>query len=277
MTEAFLGLGSNLGCKAGMIRRAANLMRKDGRIHFLELSPFYKTDAVGKTDQDWFVNAVARVETALSAGELLEFCLELERQLGRVRGERWGPRTIDIDLLFYGKESVLGKDLEVPHPRISERAFVLRPLLDLEPSFSFGGVGYSSLLVELEDQVIAKMKPVIAVVGASEKEDRYANKAQRRLVEKGFRVCPVSRRGGTILGETVAETLVDCSDPVDTVTLYVGSARLPKLLPDLLEACPRRVIFNPGTENEEVQRTLEAAGIETLEACTLVLLTLGNF
>lgn len=277
MTEAYLGLGSNLGCKVGTIRRAVALLEKGGCIRNLELSPFYRTDPVGKTDQDWFVNAVARLETSLGAEELLKFCLSVEKKLGRERKERWGPRTIDIDLLLYGNERVVVDGLEVPHPRMGERAFVVQPLLDLAPELLIGGVSGSALLKGLEDQGIVRMEPVVAILGASDKPERYANRAQRLLFEKGYKVQPVAPRGDEVLGVPVARSLLDCSDPVDTLTLYLGSARLPSVLPDILEVSPRRVIFNPGTENAEVKAALEASGIETIEACTLVMLKVGTF
>lgn len=277
MTEAFLGFGSNLGCKVGTIRRAVFALERMSCIHGLELSPFYKTEPVGMVDQDWFVNAVARFETDLSPRELLAVCLKIESELGRERGERWGPRTIDIDLLFYGEDRVLEEGLSVPHPRVAERAFVLRPLLDLAPKFGFGGVSYSSLLADVEEQGVERMAPLVAILGASEKPERYANMAQALLLEKGYRVAPVSAREGVILGVPALGSLTDCNEPVDTLTLYVGSARLPGFLPQILEVCPRRVIFNPGTENLEVRERLEQVGIETVEACTLVMLKLGSF
>ncbi|MBK1879237.1 2-amino-4-hydroxy-6-hydroxymethyldihydropteridine diphosphokinase [Pelagicoccus mobilis] len=277
MIEAFIGLGSNIGCKSGNIRRAANRLLQFDGIQSLELSPFYRTDPVGNVDQDWFVNAVARVQTSLSARELLELCLEVEREQGRVRKERWGPRIIDLDVLFYGTEIVREDDLEIPHPRVRERAFVVVPLLDLAPEFSIEGEPLRSCLPGLEEQGIVRMDPVVAILGASEKPDRYANMAQKLLVEYGHVVRPIAPRGNEILGEPVLAKMTDCNEPVDTLTLYVGSARLPAMLEELLELCPRRVIFNPGTENAEVRRSLEEAGIETIEACTLVMLKVGTF
>ena len=184
MTEAYLGFGSNIGSKVGNIRRATSLLRENGRIHKLELSPFYKSDPVGKTDQDWFVNAAARLETDLTSTELLDLCLGVEKTLGRERIERWGPRIIDIDLLLFGEEEIRREGLVLPHPRIGERAFVLQPLLDLEPNLVIGDDSCAALLEGLDPQGIEGLDPVVAILGASEKPDRYANKAQKLLVDK---------------------------------------------------------------------------------------------
>ncbi len=277
MNRVFLGLGSNLGCKVGSIRRAVHLLEKEDCIQNVELSSFYKTAPVGGVEQDWFVNAVARIDTTLPVRELLEVCLGVERALKRVRNERWGPRTLDIDILFYGSERVDEEDLQVPHPRICERAFVLAPLLELDGDLRWDDVPLRDALAQVQDQQIERMHPVVAVLGASEKPDRYANMAQRQLMDGGYDVALVAPRGERILDVPVLRSLLDCPHPVDTVTLYIGSARVEGVLPDLLQAHPRRVIFNPGTENETVRSALEASGIETLEACTLVMLRTGQF
>lgn len=117
----------------------------------------------------------------------------------------------------------------------------------------------------------------VAILGASSNPERYANMAQRLLMEGGYTVVPVSRGDGPILGLDVVEDLRAYKDSVDTVTLYIGSGRVPTVLDAILEKRPRRVIFNPGTENEEARALLEGAGIETVEACTLVLLRTGQF
>ncbi len=277
VNRAYLGLGSNLGCKVGNIRRAIRLLAEHECIRNVECSSFYKTDPVGGIEQDWFVNSVARIETTLTARELLDVCLQIERELKRVRKERWGPRTIDIDVLIFGDESIDEEELQVPHPRIQERAFVLAPLLDLDLSMVVAGVRLRDALSKVADQGIEKMEPVVSVIGASSKQDRYANMAQRSLVENGYAVSLVAPREEEILGVPVVRSLQDCSDPVDTVTLYIGSARVDGILEDLIQVRPRRVIFNPGTENEKVRSELEGLGIETLEACTLVMLRTGQF
>lgn len=117
----------------------------------------------------------------------------------------------------------------------------------------------------------------VAILGASEKEGRYANLAQRMLMEAGYVVAPVSPSGREVLGCAGYTSLDAVEGPVDTVTVYVGSDRVPALVDGLSGKRPRRVIFNPGTENATAAAALEAAGIEVLEACTLVLLRTGQF
>jgi uncharacterized protein len=120
-------------------------------------------------------------------------------------------------------------------------------------------------------------KATVAILGASEKEDRYANKAQRRLVSHGYPVLPVSPSSKTIMGVPCVQKISDIKQAVDTVTLYVGPKILAAQIDELLKLKPRRVIFNPGTEDASLQQQLEKAGIHTVEACTLVLLSTDQF
>lgn len=121
------------------------------------------------------------------------------------------------------------------------------------------------------------MTTTVAILGASENPERYANKAQTRLMEHDYRVLPVSPTGKTVLGVDGFRNLREITEPVDTVTLYVGPKNLRPQLDDLLALKPRRVIFNPGTEDQAMQETLEKAGIHVVEACTLVLLSIDQF
>ncbi len=132
MTRAYVGLGSNLGDRERNLRSAlAALDAPDVRV--LAVSRFRDTDPVGYVDQPRFLNAAALVETELSATELLERLLAVERSLGRERtGPRFGPRTIDLDLLLYGNETLVEPGLTVPHPRLAERRFVIEPLVELD-------------------------------------------------------------------------------------------------------------------------------------------------
>jgi len=130
MPLAFLGLGSNLGDRLGNLRRAVELLGERG-VRILRSSRVYETGPVGGPEQPDYLNAVVEVEAQGTARELLEICLAVEEELGRVRAERWGPRTIDLDLLTFGDEEVDEPGLRVPHPRMHERAFVLAPLLEL--------------------------------------------------------------------------------------------------------------------------------------------------
>ena len=136
MTLAYVGLGSNLGDREALIRRAAEL------IGARRLSTVIETEPWGHVNQPRFLNAAAEVETPLMPRQLLVFLLDVERRLGRERiGPRWGPRTIDLDLLLYGEDTVEEPDLVVPHPRLTEREFALRPLAELVPSLKIPGNG----------------------------------------------------------------------------------------------------------------------------------------
>jgi 2-amino-4-hydroxy-6-hydroxymethyldihydropteridine diphosphokinase len=136
MTVAYVGLGSNLGDRERLIREAAEL------IGAVRLSTVIETEPWGYENQPKFLNAVAEVETPLTARQLLDHLLDVERRLGRERiGAQWGPRTIDLDLLLYGDETIDEPGLVVPHPRLAERDFVLRPLAELAPSLKIPGDG----------------------------------------------------------------------------------------------------------------------------------------
>ena len=133
---AYIGLGSNLGDRESTLREGLRRLGALEGIEVAAVSTFRETDPVGKLDQPRFLNAAAALETSLPPRELLACLLEVERGLGRDRAaeERWGPRTIDLDLLLYAEETIDVPGLEVPHPRLAERAFVLEPLLELDPS-----------------------------------------------------------------------------------------------------------------------------------------------
>jgi 2-amino-4-hydroxy-6-hydroxymethyldihydropteridine diphosphokinase len=136
VTLAYVGLGANLGDREATIRRAAEL------IGVRRLSSIRETEPWGYEDQPRFLNSVGELETALTARALLGRLLDVERELGRTRaGPRWGPRTIDLDLLLYGDQRVDEAGLTVPHPRLHERAFVLEPLAELDPALEVPGKG----------------------------------------------------------------------------------------------------------------------------------------
>ena len=134
MTRAYVGLGANLGDRAAMLRAALEQLAAEPGLEVVAVSPVRETEPVGYHDQPRFLNAAAAVETELPPRELLDRLLGIERRLGRTReGPRFGPRTIDLDLLLYGDEQIDEPGLEVPHPRLHERLFVLEPLLELDP------------------------------------------------------------------------------------------------------------------------------------------------
>jgi 2-amino-4-hydroxy-6-hydroxymethyldihydropteridine diphosphokinase len=131
--RAFVGLGSNLGEREAMIRAALEELSRLPETTLERASSLYDTEPVGETEQPNFLNAVAQLETGLSARQLLWNLLLIERRLGRVRTRRWGPRSIDLDLLLYGGEVLDEPGLQVPHPELLRRSFVLVPLVELDP------------------------------------------------------------------------------------------------------------------------------------------------
>jgi 2-amino-4-hydroxy-6-hydroxymethyldihydropteridine diphosphokinase len=142
---AYVGLGANLGDREATIRQAAELVGVN------RLSSLRETEPWGNVDQPAFLNAVAEVETAEGPRALVERLLGVEASLGRIRAERWGPRTIDLDLLVYGDETVDEPGLTVPHPHLHERLFVLEPLAELAPGLIVPGKGeVSGLLRKLQ-------------------------------------------------------------------------------------------------------------------------------
>ncbi|MGD9783792.1 MAG: 2-amino-4-hydroxy-6-hydroxymethyldihydropteridine diphosphokinase [Hyphomicrobiaceae bacterium] len=148
--DAILALGANIGDKRGNIAEALRLIEAAGDVRVLLRSRDFKTPPWGKTDQPWFVNACAGVATQLKPHALLERCLAAERKLGRVRSEKWGPRTIDIDVLVHKDGQVEDDTLVLPHPRITERAFVLAPLSDIAPDLVLSGKPVSDWLLEAD-------------------------------------------------------------------------------------------------------------------------------
>jgi len=154
--DAWIGLGSNLGNPGGQLKKALLQLGGTPGIELRKISGFYRSAPWGKLDQDDFFNAVAMVETELQPGELLEVLLQIEQQMGRDRSAgRWGPRCIDLDLLTYDDLVMKSPGLELPHPRMHLRAFVLRPVLELDPDFMIAGKrSAKECLSGLDDQEI---------------------------------------------------------------------------------------------------------------------------
>jgi 2-amino-4-hydroxy-6-hydroxymethyldihydropteridine diphosphokinase len=142
VTRAYIGLGSNLGDRAAMLRAALEQLAAEPEISLLAVSGFHERDPVGITEQPRFLNAAAAVDTELTARQLLDRLLAVEGRLGRTRtGPRFGPRTIDLDLLLYGDAEIVEQGLQVPHPRLHERLFALEPLAELDPALVVPGRG----------------------------------------------------------------------------------------------------------------------------------------
>jgi len=155
MTRAFVGLGSNLADPERQLERATESLAALPRTRLTGRSPIYRTRPVGDPDQPDFLNAVAELATGLAAVELLRKLQRIERRQGRQRDpERpFGPRTLDLDLLLYGDSEIRRPGLVVPHPRIRERAFVLKPLADLAPMLDIPGQGRVADLLAAVDPV----------------------------------------------------------------------------------------------------------------------------
>ena len=132
---AYIGIGSNIGDKAGNCEKAISGVLKIDRHQLLARSSFYRTQPVGYTSQDWFVNGVIKIETELEPLVLLRAMKALEAHMGRKETFPWGPRVIDLDLLFYDEETIRTGELEIPHARLHERQFVLIPLAEIDPSY----------------------------------------------------------------------------------------------------------------------------------------------
>jgi 2-amino-4-hydroxy-6-hydroxymethyldihydropteridine diphosphokinase len=150
--RAVIGLGANLGDREEAIGRALSLIARHEEIDLVAVSEVRETEPVGFDDQPRFLNAACAVDTQLAPLALLEALLAIERTLGRTRGEeRYGPRTIDLDLLLYGADVIDDPGLTVPHPRVHERRFALEPMLDLDLDLVVPGHGrVDELLAELD-------------------------------------------------------------------------------------------------------------------------------
>ncbi len=135
--QAYISLGSNIGNRYDYLRCAIQRVTNYPEIELVNCSSIYETDPVGYEDQDLFLNMVIQVATSWSAEKLLDICLETELELGRKRDIRWGPRTIDLDILLYNQENITTEKLIVPHPRMLERPFVMIPFLELCPDNTF--------------------------------------------------------------------------------------------------------------------------------------------
>ncbi len=133
--EVFIGFGSNLGDRRALINQALQALSGLPTTSLSKLSSLYETVPVGYLEQGGFLNGVVLIQSSLAASDLLEQLLAIENRLGRVRKERWGPRTIDLDILFYGDNLIDEADLQVPHPELGNRLFVLEPLCEIAPSW----------------------------------------------------------------------------------------------------------------------------------------------
>ena len=151
---SFIGVGSNLDDPAARCAEAVCRISQIAGIKVLRQSSLYRTEPVGFEEQGWFINAVVEIRTALNPHELLKVLQRIEDAMGRVRGPKWGPRTIDLDILLYGQEVIEENELVIPHPDLQKRRFVLEPLLEIasyviHPAF---GVSIRGLMERLDDK-----------------------------------------------------------------------------------------------------------------------------
>jgi len=158
-TRAYIGLGSNEGDRVGFVQQAMQLLKDVPRIAIVECSSLYETEPVGEAYKNWFVNAVAAVDTDLDAEELLDVCKDIETRLcelhalgsDRKRPRSGGSRIIDLDILFFGDRVVQSSYLTVPHPSLHRRAFALVPLLEIAPDLMHPGFGKT--VMELHEEL----------------------------------------------------------------------------------------------------------------------------
>lgn len=165
MAKAYISLGSNLGDKMCNLQRAICELSQIQEIKVTAISSVYRTAPMGFTEQDWFLNAVAKLDVGVEASPLLKKLLAVENKMGRVRTLHWGPRIIDLDLLLYQDEVIREMDLEVPHPRLTERAFVLVPLLEINPDLKLpSGAFLKDFLAKIdgEGQQVTKISEKLA-------------------------------------------------------------------------------------------------------------------
>ncbi|MCC5426590.1 2-amino-4-hydroxy-6-hydroxymethyldihydropteridine diphosphokinase [Clostridium botulinum] len=134
MHTAYVAFGSNIGEKENYIRKALEKI-EERKMKIIKVSPIYETEPYGVLDQDSFLNGVVKIETNLTPEDLIGELLNIEKQLDRVRERRWGPRTIDLDIIFYDDLIINEKDLVIPHKDMENREFVLKPLCDIDENF----------------------------------------------------------------------------------------------------------------------------------------------
>ena len=162
MTKVYLSLGSNIGNRQGYLQKAVESLNRLPETEVKAVSSCYETAAWGLTDQADFLNLALALDTQLPAETLLSYCQQIEKNLDRVRHEHWGPRTVDIDILLYGQETWGTEHLKVPHPFMTQRAFVLVPLLEIAEDLVEPQTGqpYEKYLSQLDTSDVRKLEQV---------------------------------------------------------------------------------------------------------------------
>ncbi len=161
MYKIFLGLGTNIGDRKSNLEKAVESLAKAG-INVEKMSGIYETEPIGVKDQDWFYNMVVKGQASLTPEELLKTVKNIEKELGRTSTIKWGPRVIDIDLLLYDDlkidKNVEGVgSLKLPHPQLKNRAFVIKPLLEIEPEAKIDGEPIKKYLSKVKDQKVRRI------------------------------------------------------------------------------------------------------------------------
>lgn len=157
MTKVYLGIGGNIGNKRENINQCIDLLNRHEEIKVNKISSYYETEPVGYTDQDWFLNVVVEIETSIEPYDLLKYCNQIEEQLKRKRVIRWGPRTIDVDILLYEDFTSTDEKLTVPHPRMTQRAFVMIPLYEIAKDIKINGIEIKDIVEGLQGEEIRKL------------------------------------------------------------------------------------------------------------------------
>ena len=166
MEYSYIGIGSNQGNSIELIKRALDLIDLVPGVKITRVAPLYRTEPIGYTDQPWFYNTVAELEVQVAPFELLDILEDVERKLGRVRTIRWGPRTIDLDILLFGKNIIDEESLRIPHPLMHLRRFVLVPMVELAPDFIHPAINSKICDIckaELKKNIICKIPQSIFV------------------------------------------------------------------------------------------------------------------
>jgi len=156
VNNVFLALGSNIGNRQEYLEKAINLIKNNSDIGFVSASPVYLTKAYGITEQSDFYNCVCDIKTSLSPLELLNFCKECETNIGRTKTEKWGPRKIDVDILFYNDLVLNTEILTIPHKEFVKRDFFVLPMSDIAPNFVYPGLNLTvtEILNEIKEKYI---------------------------------------------------------------------------------------------------------------------------